>query len=165
MGKFGKILAVFGVLAVGTVVVAKATKKAKERRYSSVNTHREFYADPEPEQEAEPISERMKAAATKKVIDILSWAADHGKEIKGATLTLEVTGAAIGVIFAVKKCMKTNQVVKDIAYIKDQVYNDGWNECLSTVLAEIKGAIADGAPFSITLHNVTTNFMVQEVAA
>lgn len=165
MGKFGKILAVFGVLAIGAAVVSKTTKKAKKRRYSSVNTHKAHYTTVNPEKNEEAISDRIKAAATKKVVDILSWAADHEKEIKGASIMLEVTGAAIGVIFAVKKCMKTDKIVKDLNYIKDQAYNDGWNECLSKVLTEIKGSIADGSSFSITLWDYTNKFTVQEVAA
>lgn len=160
MGKFGKILAVFGVLTIGAVVVAKTTKKAKERHYSSVN-------DSVAEHKDEPISDRLKAAATKKVIDILSWTAEHEKEFKGITITLETAGAAIGVIFAVRKGMKSDKILKKLDDIKENVWINGFHDCFEETKKAVREAAEGKVPFTLLDENgdVLAKYMVQEVAA
>ena len=101
MNKLTKVLVGVGVVGV-TVAVAVVVKKRNERKYieQPVNVAAEAVKI---QHEDDTVLERIKAAATKKAIKILAWAAIHQKEIESLSLLLGLIGGIFSVINAVKE--------------------------------------------------------------
>lgn len=101
MNKLTKVLVGVGVVGV-TVAVAVAVKKRNERKYieQPLNVAAEAV---KVQHKDDTVVEKIKAAATKKAIRILAWAAIHQKEIESLSLLLGLVGGIFSVINALKE--------------------------------------------------------------
>ncbi len=139
-----------GVAAItaGTIVAGHMVKKHQERKYVTPDKYKttETKSDTSTEDDM-TMKERIVVAATEKVMDILCWASNHEKELKGLTIMLAVAGGAVDLALGLKKVGKRSKLFKKIDDIHDNVWRDGFNAAWDEFYRGLNNAVERGVPF------------------
>lgn len=173
-----------GVAAVtaGTIVAGHMIKRCQERKYVTPDKYKatEETTNGETKTESEediPLKERLAAAATEKVMDILAWAGDHEKELKGLAIMLTVAGGAVDLALGLKKVGKRSKLFDEIHKLNGKVwatgYDAGWKASSDDIFNQLNYAASNNQTFKF-VENMNGNKVtigewivkgVQEVAA
>lgn len=131
------VMGAVGICAVGvvSVVVAKAVshKGAAEPEEISDISEETQETTETVEKEDESFIERIKTAATKKVVRILAWVVLHQNQINAVGTIVGLVGGVLGVVNAVKEYTLGNKLHEKLDQLCafEQEYRSAWNKALS----------------------------------
>lgn len=155
-------LAIGATVAIGGALVVKhAVEKRKEHKYVTPNkeTTKDQTINKTDEKE-ESFKERIAVAATEKVIDILAWAGDHEKELKGLGIILTVAGGAVDLALGLKKVKKRSKLFDEIHELNGKVwamgYDAGWKASSDDVFDRLNYAASKNQTFKF-VENMNGN--------
>ena len=158
-----------GVAAVtaGTIVAGHLIKKHQEKKYVTPGKHetvKESHETDTTKKAEEDISlkERLATAATEKVMDILSWANDHEKELKGLAIMFTVAGGAVDLALGLKKVGKRCKLFEEIDNISKNVWIDGYNAALDECFEGLTKSAKKDIPFGMTITKAGRDVMLGE---
>lgn len=149
-----------GVAAVtaGTIVAGHMIKKHQEKKYVTPGKHETDTT--KTVEEDISLKERLAAAATEKVMDILSWASDHEKELKGLAIMFTVAGGAVDLALGLKKVGKRSKLFDEIHKLNSKVwttgYDAGWKASSDDVFNQLKYAASNNQTFKF-VENMNGN--------
>lgn len=148
-----EVVAVAAGAASTCLVISHVIKKRQEDRYFTTE-EAGSKAESETKQDDQSLKDRITEAATEKALDILSWAGNHEKEMKGIALMLTVAGGAIDVALGLKKVFKRSKLFEEVHNLNTKVWNmgydAGWQASSDDVFKTLNECVKTGRTFKFT---------------
>lgn len=144
-------IAIGATVAIGGALVVKhVVEKRKEHKYVTPNKENTKDETINKTNEKEgSFKERITMAATEKVMDILAWACEHEKELKGLGIVLTVAGGFIDLAFGLKKVTKRSKLFNEIHDLNGKVWQAGYDAGWYASGDAIYGALKKGNKVTI----------------
>ncbi len=124
MNNLTKVLIGAGVAAVGITITAVSVKKLNEKKAKESDI-----SEKTTPVKNDSFIERIKLAATKKVVKILAWVVTHERQVAAVGTIISLGSAVFSIAGAVKDFLGGNKLQSSVSHLveREDAFRNAWN--------------------------------------